>query len=98
MKNNWSGSCWHCGHSLGEADYARESRCPGCGRASHSCRNCRFHAPGRSNDCLEPVADHVGDKERANFCDYFEPAKPGTGKQAASADDLRRAADDLFDL
>ncbi len=39
----------------------------------HSCRHCRFFAPGRSNQCSEPQAEWVRDKERANFCGYFAP-------------------------
>lgn len=92
------GRCWHCGGELRGADYARENRCPGCQKATHACRNCRFFAPGRPNACLEPLVEPVLDKERANFCDYFEPtdktsAQPG---QATPTDDLLKAAEDLF--
>jgi hypothetical protein len=61
------------------------------------CRNCRFYAPGRPNDCLEPVADPVADKQRANFCGYFEPATPkSTAGTQPSPEDLVKAAEDLF--
>ncbi|MEN8176750.1 MAG: hypothetical protein ABFS23_13375, partial [Pseudomonadota bacterium] len=74
----------------------RENRCPACGRATHVCRNCRFYSPGRSNDCAEPVAEYVADKERPNFCDYFQAvSREGTGPRP-SADGLRDAAEDLF--
>ncbi len=79
------------------ADYAREARCPACDAATHVCRNCRFFAPGRSNDCMEPVAERVIDKERPNFCDYFEPTDAARADTAApSAATLRQAAEDLF--
>ena len=96
-RENWKGACWHCGMSLGSVDFTREGRCPGCSKATHACRNCRFYKPGVSNDCVEPVAEHVTDKERPNFCDYFEPSEQayGGGNNPA-ADDLLQAAEDLF--
>ena len=94
---NQSGHCWHCGEPLGEHDYTRESTCPQCRKYAHVCKNCRFYAPGRPNSCLEPVADPVADKERANFCGYFEPTSPKASDiPSPSPDDLRRAAEDLF--
>lgn len=96
--NQTSGTCWHCGQPLAASDYGREARCPGCGKATHACRNCRFYRPGISNDCQEPVADHVADKTRANFCDYFTP-NPGASADSGtreSADDLLAAAEALF--
>lgn len=98
VRENWKGRCWHCGQLLGSADFNRESRCPGCQRASHSCRNCSFYAPGYANDCREPVAEHISDKETANFCDYFEPAENNKdGKGSQDPDNLLQAARDLFD-
>jgi hypothetical protein len=39
------------------------------------------------------------DKERANFCGYFEAVFPtGAGAAAPNADALRDAAEDLFKL
>ena len=97
MSNQTSGSCWNCGQSLGESDYFRESTCPGCRKYTHVCKNCRFYAPGRPNSCLEPIADAVLDKERANFCGYFEPATPEVSNSAyPSQDELQKAAEDLF--
>ena len=91
------GRCWHCGNALQGPDYARENRCPGCQKATHACRNCRFYAPGRANECLEPLVERVVDKERANFCDYFEPSdKISDQGDRTSAEDLLKAAEDLF--
>jgi hypothetical protein len=92
------GNCWHCGRTLSGADYAREKRCPGCAKATHVCRNCQFYRPGRPNDCAEPIAERVVDKDRANFCDYFVPRAhaPRQALDVASTDELRRAAEALF--
>ena len=97
MSPNARGVCWSCGAALEAVDYQREGECPRCRRQTHVCRNCRFYAPGRPNDCQEPVAEYVQDKQRANFCDYFEPS--GDAHQAApDAADLRAKADSLFDI
>ena len=90
-------TCWHCGRELMRADLARENTCPGCGKSTRSCRNCRWYAPGRPNDCREPMAERILDKEKANYCELFQP-NPEAGDQAkgGAADNLRQAADDLF--
>lgn len=95
MSPNASGVCWSCGAPLEAADYTREGSCPRCRKHTHVCRNCRFFLPGRANDCVEPVAEFVSDKQRANFCDYFEPSAD-CHQAAADGDALRQAADDLF--
>jgi len=55
----------------------------------HACPQCRFYAPGQYNDCREPQAERVLDKEKANFCDFFDPSA-GTGTPAG--EDPRAAA------
>lgn len=37
---------------------------------------CRHYAPQYTGQCQHDLADHVTDKEKANFCDYFRP-RPG---------------------
>ena len=97
MSPNAEGVCWSCGAKLRGGDYQREGECPRCRKQTHVCRNCRFYEPGRPNDCQEPVAELVTDKQRANFCDYFEPSsesyRPGADPEA-----FRAAADKLFDI
>ena len=69
--------------------------CPRCSAFLHCCRNCDFYAPGLANDCREPRAERVADKEEGNFCDWFRPAgreRPGT----ASPGGARAALDALF--
>ena len=95
-------SCYRCGHALrlvAREKVHRRDTCVGCGADLHSCVHCRFFDPSRSNQCSEPEAEWVSEKENANFCDFFEPrtsvnltARGGTSKQA----DARSAFDDLF--
>ncbi len=89
------GSCWNCGKQLGPLDFGRSDRCPQCGRDTRVCKGCEMYERGSQNDCREPQADPVGDKERSNFCDYFKP-KSGIGGGAASRDSLKAAAEALF--
>ncbi|MEY6432813.1 hypothetical protein ABC977_10380 [Thioalkalicoccus limnaeus] len=93
------GRCWSCGRGLTSADYGRENRCLGCDRDTRVCRNCRHYAPGRANECYEPRSERILIKDRANFCDFFEPnAAPAGIKTPAQAapDALRQAAEALF--
>lgn len=77
--------------------------CSSCGADTRSCRNCRFWSPGAWHDCAERVDDPVSDKERGNFCDYFQvepsfkvdhPAAAKTG--SAKTDEAKSAFDGLF--
>jgi transposase len=68
--------CHGCGVEIGTGEkILRTDECPGCGRDLHACRNCRHYAPSAHNQCLEPVAEWVTDKDRANFCDHFSMAE-----------------------
>jgi hypothetical protein len=97
MNDTIKGRCWHCGGELLSSDYARENNCLACGKPTRVCRNCRWYAPSRTNQCEEPMVERVMDKERANFCGYFEPtADVGTSDTGIPDDDLRKAAEDLF--
>jgi hypothetical protein len=55
------------------------------------CRLCRFFNPRVSDACDEPVAAPVIDKDRANFCEYFQARK---GAYLAQDDAVVRAAHD----
>jgi len=91
------GRCWICARDLTAADYGREQTCPGCGKPTRVCRNCRHYAPGRPNDCVEPIAERVLDKTRANFCELFEPELTPRRDPARPEDDsLLKAAESLF--
>jgi hypothetical protein len=63
----------------------RRDTCPRCGADLHACRQCRFHDPRAANQCHEPQAERVLDKERGNFCDYFAPRVEGTPDAAPPA-------------
>ena len=55
---------------------ARLAECLSCGTDLHVCRLCKFFDTHVAKQCREPVAEDVTDKDRANFCGYFQ-ACPG---------------------
>ncbi|MEW6055377.1 MAG: hypothetical protein AB1540_02085 [Bdellovibrionota bacterium] len=89
--------CHKCNQELRlETDFGRQDTCPGCGRATRCCLNCLHYDPSRYNECSEPVADRVVDKEKSTFCDYFKPSnKQKTGGLSAKEQALK-AAEALF--
>lgn len=97
MRSEIVGSCWSCGKELGHNDYGRETNCLGCGRPTRVCRNCRWYDTSKAGACAEPMAEEVMEKDRANFCNFFEPdAERSGGSQAKSDADHLAAAEDLF--
>ncbi len=67
------GNCHSCGQAIEARERIRRAdECLQCGRDLHCCRNCRHFDPALHNQCREVVAEWVSDKERANFCDYFD--------------------------
>lgn len=91
--------CWRCGASLAElpTPLRREEVCPACDADVHVCKLCRFYNPTVSDGCDEPLAGGVTNKERANFCDYFEATAAAHGDTRSDAAARARAElDALF--
>jgi hypothetical protein len=91
--------CQFCGAAVTlAAPIPRESSCENCRRDYHSCRQCRHYDPSRHNACRETQADMVEDKERRNFCEFFDfnpaPIRPGADKSRAT--DARAKLEGLF--
>lgn len=92
--------CWKCGQPLEATKPGFRDLCPACGKDLHACRNCRFYKPGAYRDCAETVPDGVTDKERSNFCEYFQPAAgpwgPKGGASGGKGAEAKREFDKLF--
>ncbi len=72
--------CHACSAGLDFEDpIGRSARCARCGGELRCCLNCRFHDLSSYNECAEPSAERVLEKDRANFCDYFSPGAAGSG-------------------
>lgn len=90
--------CWRCGNSLAEISLPirRLDACKVCGVDLHVCRMCREFSATVTNQCMEQAADEVRVKDRANFCDYFQPQLSAFGGASAVASESLKALNDLF--
>jgi len=96
-------TCAACGCSLAPRErVGRRDTCPGCGAELHSCRQCAFRDPSAYNECGEPQAERVLDKDRSNFCEYFTPRSVASaaaeGKRGGSGGGPRDSRDARADL
>ena len=72
--------CYACNQSTeleAEQKILRHEECPHCQIQLHCCKMCVFYDTKVYNECREPLAERLVDKEKANFCSYF---KIGNGK------------------
>ena len=92
--------CWRCQGSLDAVPqpFARAAECPHCNADLHVCKLCRFFDASARRGCKEPVADEVTDKDRSNFCGYFEPTAANVGGPAAQDAAARSELESLFGL
>ncbi len=96
MSARFEFSCFSCGLLLSFQDTPGfRATCEKCDSDIHVCKNCRFYDVKAYNECTEPSAEVVREKERNNFCEYFEPGGNGP-KEKTSAEDLRSKAEALF--
>jgi hypothetical protein len=87
--------CFSCGHEMEfKVGISRSDECPQCREDVRACKNCRFYDATAYNECREPQAEVVKEKDRANFCDFFEPSSGAGGN--TSRDKLLNAAEALF--
>jgi len=75
----------------------RREICSFCGADLHCCLNCAFHEIGAYNDCREPQAERVIEKNRSNFCDYFVfQVAEMNGKGKDSGESVKIKIESLF--
>lgn len=90
--------CYHCAKEIpfkeGQ-DIGRSEDCPSCHASLRCCRMCKFYDKSAYNECREPMADRVLDKEKANFCDFFKAGCSGSNGGPGKSD-LLAQADALF--
>ena len=90
-------SCHHCGRELQvPAKVGRTDGCPYCHSDLKCCLNCRLHDPGANNQCREPQTEWVADKDKANFCEFFEFRETGAARGLRRRV-RRRSRTDAFD-
>lgn len=92
-------NCYFCKKKLELPDQVgRRDDCSYCGADLHICYNCKFYDKASYNECKEPQAERVVDKEKSNFCDYFSPQsfsdQDSSGLNAA--DEAKKKLEALF--
>jgi len=89
--------CYKCDKDTAlnnEQKISRQEECQHCFASLHCCKMCGFYDMSSYNECREPSANRILDKEKPNFCDYFKlQGKSGNGPQSK---DIFSAADSLF--
>jgi hypothetical protein len=97
IEQNKELTCYQCNKALeleSGIKVGRQEECPHCYASLHCCKMCFFYDPTAYNECKEPTADRIVDKEKANFCDFFKIGSGGDGGQGK--DKLFNAANSLF--
>ena len=92
-------NCVKCGSELNISDFSVISRnddCDSCGADVRACIFCKFYDESKHNECSEPSADRVVDKEKANFCDYYHFGN--LSGASGSLDEKKEALKKLDDL
>ena len=91
-------TCWKCGGPLPDLllPLPRHEECQHCRVQLHVCRMCEFFDAVAPQQCREPVADHVSDKSRANFCGYFNINPHAFTAHPDQADASNRELEALF--
>lgn len=79
-------TCFKCGAEITAEFISRRDECPRCCTDLHVCCNCEFYEKGRANDCREPQAEPVTEKDRSNYCDFFRFRKPGGEHKSGRAE------------
>ena len=95
--------CWNCGKPTGIVGrVTRMDSCVYCMADLRCCRGCRHFDPNSHLQCREHISTPVKDKEKNNFCDFFQKRnvvkKPGGIRTSTdSKEDLKKRFDSLFD-
>jgi hypothetical protein len=90
-------NCYHCRRQIElRQQIGFREVCPGCDRSLHVCLNCDFYDPTLNNQCREPQAERVVDKDRGNFCEFFFPRKATESKHLSPGTDARAKLEALF--
>jgi hypothetical protein len=89
--------CFSCGTELNlKGKIYRTDVCPKCDADVHCCLNCDNYDISAHNKCLEPQAEWVADREKANFCDFFTGNKKTETPIVKQRDSARLDFDNLF--
>ena len=90
--------CWKCGESIAylRPPIGRREYCKACKAELHVCRLCVEFDRSYANQCREPIAEEVRDKERSNYCDFFKPRPSAFVAPSSDVETAKTALQDLF--
>jgi hypothetical protein len=91
--------CFSCKQALGlkpGAFVGRRDTCHNCDSDIHVCYNCKHYDLKSYNECREPQAERVIEKDKSNFCDYFHLTGSMPDSQDTNKADALKNLDDLF--
>lgn len=74
----------------------RRDECPHCGVDLHCCKNCTQFDASLHNQCREPEATFIRDREVGNFCHHFSFKEADAWKQDRSVDEAKKKLAALF--
>ncbi len=92
-------SCFSCTAAVELATGERigfRDTCEKCDADLHVCLNCVHYDSNAYNQCREPNAEWVSDRERSNRCDHFAYADRPRGSAGAEPARARSALEELF--
>ncbi len=88
--------CFHCQEVLKfESKVGFREECSKCRSDLHVCKNCEFYDKRAYNECREPSAEVVREKDRANYCEFFI-ARASLNSAIDEKAKLKAAAESLF--
>lgn len=91
-------TCYACSKELKIESHARilkNDECDYCYADLHCCRMCEYYSPSSYNECREPSAERIVEKEKANYCDFYVLNGRAVDKEEEK-NNLNAAADSLF--
>jgi len=74
----------------------RRDACPHCGADLHVCKNCRLYDPNVHNQCHEPEAAFIRERDSSNFCTHFDFKDADGWKQDTGVASAKAKLEALF--
>jgi len=88
-------NCTFCQKEITATRIHIRDECPACGGDLHICLNCGFYDPHAYRQCRESIREPVQDKEKANFCDFFQMSRTRTDTTTGK-NEIYNKLEDLF--
>ena len=74
----------------------RRATCPECDGDLHACLNCRHYDATAGNECREPHAEKIVEKDRLNSCELFQLGDGAAHRRSKSTQAAHDALAALF--